>query len=61
MTAVVELRISSAVEPWERIGLQVVDGVAHIGGVTLRFQPGDEGVVAWDGDKILDWYRAQQQ
>jgi hypothetical protein len=47
MTAVVELRIRSAVEPWERMGLQVVHGVARIGGVTLRFEPGDEGVVAW--------------
>jgi hypothetical protein len=47
MTAVVELCIRSAVEPWERIGLRVVDGVARIGGVTLRFEPGDEGVVAW--------------
>lgn len=47
MTAVVELRISSAVEPWERIGLRVVDGVAHIGGITLRFESGDAGVVSW--------------
>lgn len=47
MTSCVELRISSAVEPWQRIGLHVEDGVAHVGGVTLRFEPGDAGLVAW--------------
>ncbi len=51
MTAVGELVIASAVEPWQTIGLQVTDGVARIGGVALRFVPvaadGREGVVAW--------------
>jgi len=51
MTAVGELVIASAPEPWQAIGLQVTDGVARIGGIALRFVPagvdGDEGVVAW--------------
>jgi hypothetical protein len=51
MTAVGELVVASAVEPWEAIGLQVTNGVARIGGIALRFvsptakQP--EGVVGW--------------
>ncbi len=51
MTAVGELVIASAVEPWRAIGLQVIDGVARIGGIALRFVPigadGREGVVSW--------------
>lgn len=47
MTALVELRIRSAVEPWERIGLAVADGAARIGGVVLRFEPGEGGLVGW--------------
>lgn len=51
MTAVGELLVASAVEPWQAIGLQVDNGVARIGGIALRFvtptpeQP--EGVVSW--------------
>jgi hypothetical protein len=48
---VAELVIASPVEPWQRIGLQVVDGVARIGTVTLRFVRADpasgEGLVGW--------------
>ena len=51
MTAVGELVIASAVEPWQAIGLDVVDGMARIGGIALRFVPvgdeGCEGVVSW--------------
>jgi len=51
MTAVGELVIASAVEPWKAIGLDVVDGMARIGGIALRFVPvgddGREGVVSW--------------
>jgi hypothetical protein len=51
MTAVGELVIASAVEPWEAIGLLVTHGVARIGGIALRFIPvgpdGREGVVSW--------------
>ncbi len=51
MTAVGELVIASAVEPWQTIGLQVSGGVARIGGIALRFVPvgadGREGVVSW--------------
>lgn len=47
MTRIVELHVESAVEPWQRIGLHVVDGAARVGGVVLRFLPGQRGVVAW--------------
>lgn len=51
MTAVGELVIASAVEPWQAIGLQVTEGLARIGGIALRFLPvaadGREGVVSW--------------
>ncbi len=51
MTAVGELVIASAVEPWQTIGLQVIDGVARVGGIALRFVPvgvgGSEGIVSW--------------
>lgn len=51
MTAVGELVIASAVEPWGAIGLDVADGNARIGGIALRFVPvgddGREGVVSW--------------
>ncbi|MCY7299767.1 MAG: hypothetical protein LH616_11215 [Ilumatobacteraceae bacterium] len=51
MTAVGELLVASAVEPWQAIGLQVQDDVARIGGIALRFVPvgadGREGVVSW--------------
>jgi hypothetical protein len=39
VTAVGEFIIASATEPWRRIGLNVVDNRARIGGVTLRFEP----------------------
>ena len=51
MTAVGELVIASEVEPWQSIGLNVVDGVARVGGIGLRFVPvgddGREGVISW--------------
>ena len=51
MTAVGELLVASAVEPWQAIGLRVVDGVARVGGISLRFVPkgpdGGEGVIGW--------------
>ena len=51
MTAVGELVIASAIEPWQAIGLDGVDGIARIGGIALRFVPvgvdGREGVVSW--------------
>lgn len=51
MTAVGELVITSAVEPWQAIGLQVSEGVARVGGIALRFVPvgaaGREGVASW--------------
>ncbi len=34
-----EFLIASAVEPWQRIGLTVVDGTARVGTVVLRFVP----------------------
>jgi len=51
MTAVAELVVASAVEPWQVLGLRVVDGVARIGGIALRFVPvgpdGRAGVIGW--------------
>lgn len=53
MTFVAELVVRSAVEPWRRLGLQVLDDVAVVGGITLRFVPDDRavpgggGVIAW--------------
>ena len=43
----VELVIECEVQPWELLGLTVVDGVAQVGGVRLRFVPGTRGLVAW--------------
>ncbi|MCX6522142.1 MAG: glyoxalase [Actinobacteria bacterium] len=37
MTAVVGLTVAGPSEPWRAIGLRVVDGVAWIGGIALRF------------------------
>lgn len=54
MTLVVELVVQSAVEPWQRLGLQVDGGVAVIGGVSLRFVPGDGGVVGWGLADLFD-------
>lgn len=47
-----ELVVASAVEPWQRIGLLVVDGVAQVGTVRMRFVPpgstaAERGLVAW--------------
>ena len=47
-----EFVIECEVEPWERIGLLVVDGVAQVGGVRLRFVPGSGGLVGWG---LMDW------
>lgn len=47
MARIVELRVSSPVEPWQRLGLLVDDGVARIGGVQLRFVDGHDGLVGW--------------
>lgn len=49
MTAVGELVVASAVEPWQRLGLHVEGGLARVGGIVLRFvEPaGATGVVGW--------------
>jgi hypothetical protein len=44
---VVEFLVECEVEPWERLGLLVHDGVAQVGGVRLRFVAGTGGLVAW--------------
>lgn len=46
MTAVVALELVSPVEPWQAIGLHVVDGRTSVGGIELRFRSpvGDEAV-----------------
>ena len=38
MTAVVALEVVSPVEPWQAIGLHVVDGRTTVGGIELRFR-----------------------
>lgn len=48
MTTVAELEVVSPVEPWQHLGLHVVDGAARIGGITLRFVEGPTpGVAGW--------------
>lgn len=51
MTAVGELVVASAVEPWQTIGLAITGGMARIGGIAMRFVPVGsderEGVVSW--------------
>ncbi len=51
MTAVGELVIASAAEPWQKIGLAITGGVARIGGIAMRVVPVGsderEGVVSW--------------
>jgi hypothetical protein len=46
VTAVVALEVVSSVEPWQAVGLHVVDGRASVGGIELRFRApiGDEAV-----------------
>lgn len=47
----VELTVESPVDRWRDLGLHVDDdGVAQIGGVRLRFVPGERGVVGWGLD-----------
>jgi hypothetical protein len=55
---IVELLIECETEPWERLGLVVVDGLAQVGGVRLRFVPGTAGLVAWG---LADVPRAEVQ
>ena len=43
MTAVVGLTVAGPSEPWRAIGLRVVDGVAWIGGIALRFDERADG------------------
>lgn len=50
MTRVAELRLAAPVEPWQRLGLDVRDGVAQVGGIRLRFDDpvdGALGIVSW--------------
>ena len=59
MTAVVGLTIAGPSEPWRAIGLRVVDGVAWIGGIALRFAGQaaggeDSGLVRVSGWTLAD-------
>jgi hypothetical protein len=49
-----EFVIASPVEPWQRIGLTVVDGVARVGTVTLRFVEGDDAP-GRGGSSLVGW------
>jgi hypothetical protein len=42
VTSLVGLTVSGPVEPWESIGLRVVDGVAWVGGIAVHFVGGDQ-------------------
>jgi hypothetical protein len=42
-----ELRIGGPVDGWQRLGLQVVDDVALVDGVALRFVGGEPGLHGW--------------
>jgi hypothetical protein len=54
MTAVVGLTVAAPIEPWQQIGLRVVDDVSWIGGVRLRFvSPTAGGVVGTGG--LVSW------
>jgi hypothetical protein len=44
---VVEFLVECEIEPWQQLGLVVIDGVAQVGGVRLRFVPGTAGLVGW--------------
>ncbi|MDO8364742.1 MAG: hypothetical protein Q7V88_17760 [Actinomycetota bacterium] len=46
MTAVGELVVASAIEPWQALGLCIEGGVARIGGIALRFVPPPAPVAA---------------
>ena len=39
MTAVAELLVRSPIEPWQQIGLRIVDDISWIGGIAVRFVP----------------------
>lgn len=51
MTRVVELTVAGSPEPWEAIGLAVVDGVTRIGDIALRFVPPVDG----EAVRIAGW------
>ncbi len=59
MTAIVELSISAPVQKWQHIGLTVVDNIAQVGGVRMRFVPGaggvEGGVVGGVEDGVVAW------
>lgn len=46
MTAVAEIVVAAAVEPWSAIGLRIDEGVACVGGIGLRFEPAHVDVPA---------------
>ncbi len=55
MTALVGLTIDGPAEPWQAIGVRVVDGVAWIGGIALRFTDRAPGVEGTGLVRISGW------
>lgn len=55
MTALVGLTVDGPSAPWEAIGLRVVDGVAWIGGIALRFTDRAPGVEGSDPVRVAGW------
>jgi hypothetical protein len=59
MTRLVGLRIGGSPGGWQTLGLTVVDNVAMVGGITLRFigESDGSGIVAWelahDDDEVV--------
>lgn len=55
MTAVVGLTIVGSSEPWQAIGLRVVDGVAWVGGIALRFVEPDASDEGSGSARLAGW------
>ena len=58
MTAVVAIDVSGPTAPWSSIGLAVVDGVAWVGGIAMRWSstdPGAGGAVDDDTIAVRSW------
>jgi hypothetical protein len=54
MTSLVELVIGASEVPWQRLGLEVLDGRAVTAGVRLRFTPDEGGLRAWGFSGLPD-------
>jgi hypothetical protein len=55
MTSLVGLTVEGPSAPWEAIGLRIVDGVAWIGGIALRFAGQAPGVEGSGPVRVAGW------